>query len=71
MANISLNSKSLKIVKYGDPVLRKKVKDVIDFTNLSTFTNNMLKLMYEEKGIGLAANQVGVSLNILVIDIYS
>ena len=69
MSNISLNTKLLKIVKYGDPILRKRVKDVIDFTNLSIFTQNMLKLMYEEKGIGLAANQVGVSLNILVIDI--
>ena len=26
-----------------------------------------MKIMYEENGIGLAANQVGVGLNILVI----
>ena len=69
MSNINLNNKILKIVKYGDPILRKKVENVKDFSNLAIFTENMLKIMYEENGIGLAANQVGVSLNILVIDI--
>ena len=59
---------SLKIIKYGDPILRKKVKPVFDFINLHSLVDQMFNTMYEEKGIGLAANQVGYSLNLLVID---
>ena len=69
MSNLYLNNKKLKIVKYGDPILRKKVNEVKEFSNLSIFTENMLNIMYRENGIGLAANQVGVNLDILVIDI--
>jgi len=58
----------LKIFKYGDPILRKKVEDVTDFTKLPHLVEQMFNTMYEEHGIGLAANQVGYSLNLLVLD---
>ena len=58
----------LSIVKYGDPILRKKVVDINDFTSLPDMTEQMFNSMYEESGIGLAANQVGWSLNLLVLD---
>ena len=58
----------LSIVKYGDPILRKKVEDITDFTSLPYMTGQMFNTMYKENGIGLAANQVGWSLNILVLD---
>ena len=58
----------LKIFKYGDPILRKKVKDVNDFTKLPYLVEQMFNTMYKEHGIGLAANQVGYSLNLLVLD---
>ena len=58
----------LKILKYGDPILRKKVEDVSDFTNLPYLVEQMFNTMHEESGIGLAANQVGYSLNLLVLD---
>ena len=58
----------LKIFKYGDPILRKKVKDVNDFTKLPHLVEQMFNTMYKEHGIGLAANQVGYSLNLLVLD---
>ena len=58
----------LKIFKYGDPILRKKVEDVTDFTKLRHLVEQMFSTMYEEHGIGLAANQVGYSLNLLVLD---
>ena len=57
-----------EILKYGDPLLRKKVEDVTDFTNLPNLVKQMFITMYEESGIGLAANQIGFSLNILVLD---
>ena len=59
----------LDIIKYGDPILRKKCKFVDDFSNIGTVVNNMFDSMYEAEGIGLAANQVGINLNIFVIDI--
>ena len=58
----------LPIVKYGDPILRKKVKDITDFTSLPDMIEKMFNTMHEEDGIGLAANQVGWSLNLLVLD---
>ena len=42
---------TLKILKYGDPILRKKVEDVSDFTNLPYLAEQMLNTMKEESGI--------------------
>ena len=49
--------------------MRKKVDQVIDFSQLDNLIDDMFDTMYNEKGIGLAANQVGVGLAILVFDI--
>ena len=59
----------LEIVNYGDPILRKKCQPVSDFSKLPTFVEDMFDTMYEEEGIGLAANQVGVDVNLFIIDI--
>ncbi|MBC8311240.1 MAG: peptide deformylase [Candidatus Marinimicrobia bacterium] len=59
----------LPVVKYGDSILRKKVDTVVDFSQLDSLIDDMFDTMYNESGIGLAANQVGVSLAILVFDI--
>ena len=60
----------LPIVKYGDPILRKKTAQVpqIDDELLRTISD-MLRTMYAAPGIGLAANQVGLSQCFAVIDI--
>jgi len=60
----------LPIVKYGDPVLRKKTARVpqIDDELLHTI-GDMFRTMYAAPGIGLAANQVGFSKNFAVIDL--
>src|ERR1700689_3042372 len=60
----------LPIVKYGDAVLRKKTAYIpkIDDEVLLTI-GDMLRTMYAAPGIGLAANQVGLSKNFAVIDI--
>ena len=49
----------LQVLKYGNPLLRKKVVDVVNFEELPKFVDKMFRTMYEESGIGLAANQVG------------
>ena len=53
-----------------DPILRKKcgLVDNID-DNLVTLTANMIETMYKASGLGLAANQVGVSSGLFVIDV--
>ena len=59
----------MPLIKYGDPILRIKVDEVTNFSNLETLIVDMFDTMYHEKGIGLAANQVGVKLAIIVFDI--
>ena len=59
----------MDVVHYGDPILRKKCRVVKDFKGLNKLINDMFDTMYEENGIGLAANQVGVDLNLFIIDI--
>ena len=59
----------LEVVHYGNPILKKKCASVSDFSKLSDFIDDMFDTMYEEEGIGLAANQVGVNMNLFVIDI--
>lgn len=59
----------LPIVAYGDPVLRKKGSKVDpDYPGLDTLIFNMWETMYEAHGVGLAAPQVGRSINLFIID---
>jgi peptide deformylase len=60
----------LPILKYPDPVLRRKAKRVsrID-ESLNRLIDDMIETMYQASGAGLAAPQVGVSLKIAVIGI--
>jgi len=57
------------IVHYGNPILRKKCKDVSPEMDLSKLLEDMWDSMYESEGIGLAANQIGINLNVFIIDI--
>ena len=57
------------VVHYGNPILKNKCKPVTNFSDLDILINDMFDTMYEENGIGLAANQVGVDLNLFIIDI--
>ena len=59
----------MEIIHYGDSILRKVCKQVTDFSNLSKLLDDMFDTMYEESGIGLAANQVGLDMNLFIIDI--
>ena len=59
----------LKVVNYGNPILRKVCEPVRDFAKLDAIIADMFDSMYEAEGIGLAANQVGIDLNLFIIDI--
>ncbi len=59
----------LPIVAYGDPVLRKKAKEITpDYPNLKELIANMQETMYNASGVGLAAPQIGKAIRLFVID---
>ena len=63
----------LKIAKMGHPVLLKKAKKVKDPTSLKirTLVNDMLETLHDlgGSGVGLAAPQVHVSLQVVIFEI--
>ena len=59
----------LPIVAYGDPVLKKKAKDIPeDFPKLQELIDNMWETMYNAHGVGLAAPQIGRSIRLFLVD---
>ncbi|MFH1075091.1 MAG: peptide deformylase [Candidatus Firestonebacteria bacterium] len=59
----------MKIVKYGDPVLRKKAERIVKIDErVSKLAEAMVSVLHAVKGIGLAANQVGIPEKLCVID---
>jgi peptide deformylase len=60
----------LPIVKYGDDVLRRPTEPVTTIdAELQKLIDDMVDTMYAAPGVGLAANQVGVSKRLMVIDL--
>ncbi len=58
-----------KVLKYGDPFLRQKTKEVLKVSKkIQVLISDMIDTMYVENGVGLAAPQVGEALRICVID---
>lgn len=59
-----------KVVKYGDPILRKKLKPV-NFEELAPHLPALLQDMEETclsvHGVGLAANQIGLDMRLALI----
>ena len=61
---------NLPIYTYNHPVLKEKTQPISHMTDdLRTLIDNMFSTMYHARGIGLAANQVGMSLSLTVIDV--
>lgn len=60
----------LRITKYGEPILRQKLKPV-DFAEIAPRLPQLLKDMEETclavRGVGLAANQIGLPLRLALI----
>ena len=53
----------------GDPVLRQRAHEVEDIDGrLVKLANDMIPTMYEAKGLGLAAPQIGVQKRLFVYD---
>ncbi|MCE5244347.1 MAG: peptide deformylase [Syntrophobacteraceae bacterium] len=60
----------LQVCVYPDPILRQKCLPVekVDGT-IGKLIDDMAETMYEAPGVGLAANQVGSLLRIIVVDV--
>ena len=57
------------IVAYGDPVLKRKAKEIEEsYPKLSELIENMFETMYNAYGVGLAAPQIGLSIRIFIVD---
>jgi len=60
----------LKLRYFPDPVLKQKAKKITTFdSSVRKLAEDMLDTMYNNDGVGLAAPQVGVSKQIMVIDV--
>lgn len=56
------------IVLYGDPVLKKRAKDIPHGEDIKELVADMFDTMYAASGVGLAAPQIGKSIRIFVVD---
>lgn len=59
----------MHIFRFPEEILRQKCEDIVFFDELlHAVVTQMTELMYEENGIGLAAPQVGINRNLIVVD---
>ncbi|MCA9292725.1 MAG: peptide deformylase [Phycisphaerales bacterium] len=67
---MSVDPAKLQIVHYPSPVLRQKAKPVDTITQeVRAVATRMLELMFEARGIGLAAPQVGLPWRMFVVHV--
>ncbi|HQC62558.1 MAG TPA: peptide deformylase, partial [Candidatus Marinimicrobia bacterium] len=59
----------LPIYIYGSPILHKKLLPIDDLPqDFDRILSDMWETMYDDEGIGLSANQVGLDLRFFVAD---
>jgi len=60
----------LDIVQFGDPVLRQKCRPVTEVTDeIKILASDMVETMNHAEGVGLAAPQIGVDLQLAIVDV--
>ena len=58
-----------EVLQFPDKRLREKSKPIAEITDeIRVLAEDMLEVMYDEPGIGLAAPQVGAQLRLIVVD---
>lgn len=58
----------LPIVAYGDPVLRKETEEIEEGSDISKLLSDMFDTMYNSRGVGLAAPQIGKAIRLFIVD---
>lgn len=57
------------IIAYGDPILKTRAKEITkDYPGLKELIANMYETMYDSRGVGLAAPQIGLSIRLFITD---
>jgi peptide deformylase len=65
-----MKPEELRLRFYGDPVLRQRAAEIDEFDpDLAKAAETMFEIMYENDGIGLAGNQVGLLRRLIVLDV--
>jgi peptide deformylase len=60
----------LRITRYGEPILRQKGARVEKITpQIRQLVEDMFETMYDARGVGLAAQQIGQAVQLCVIDV--
>ena len=60
----------LPIRAYGDPVPRKKAKEISqEYPEIDVLIANMFETMKDARGIGLAAPQIGLDIRLFIVDV--
>lgn len=60
----------LRVTQYGEPVLKEKGAPVTEFNDeLRKLADDMVETMHVAEGIGLAAQQVGVAIQLFVMEL--
>jgi len=60
----------LEVVKYGHPTLRQRGERIAAVTpEIRALAEDMLETMYDNRGVGLAAQQVARTLQLTVLDV--
>jgi peptide deformylase len=58
------------ILTYPDPILRRETDSVTTFDHtLKQLVDDMAQTMYDAPGVGLAAPQIGISRQVIVVDL--
>ncbi|MFH2124326.1 MAG: peptide deformylase [Pseudomonadota bacterium] len=58
------------ILEFPNPILRQKARPITDFNEgLKKLVEDMTETMYDAPGIGLAAPQVGESIQLVIVDV--
>ncbi len=59
----------LPIIAFGDPVLKKGAEEIEEsYPDLQQLISDMFETMYQAKGVGLAAPQIGKSIRLFIVD---
>jgi len=59
-----------EVITYPHPLLRKKSEPVAEITDaVITLIDDMAETMYAQRGIGLAAVQVGIHQRVMIVDV--
>jgi peptide deformylase len=60
----------LRVTQFGEPILREVGALVNEFNGeLAQLADDMVDTMYDEEGIGLAAQQIGIALQLCIVDV--